>query len=466
MGIGAFSKIAMPTKWKVKDCFKPGDYLKISRATFLEKVLNAGVGTKMDGIYDELVADTNLRGIQFTVPLGICETYGFQWVHDILDELKLRNKYAKILLGEWREFNSSLTPNPMAYILPSALRTSHGSYQTCTPGSQCDTVQNNGSGKLRVNTLAAHGLTTADNNKYIYVSAWSGSGGTVGPYKFTYVDADTYDLTGVTYTDATHPGKPTTTSSTLAHTLWDYAYANRSGNDISTYNIKLWDATIYGALLDFYADFAAEFDKRPELIRLVTVESPPGNQILASEYTDDATYWAARTSLMRDVQPLFPNTKWAQDTNSRVYAADWYPIMMAEGFASKCSNMGWVPNALNTTSNPKGDLRYYADILADGREILDVDEQGDDILEYDEPATPGVRPTPTKLNKRLGAGDTASDASCYGLFVHECVLQRDTTPNTWLTDSVYPEGRRVWHINKLIPNSNAGRNIVRPTNYY
>lgn len=65
------------------------------------------------------------------------------------------------------------------------------------PATLASAIADNGSGKVRV-TANSHLMTSTQNNFYVYISAWSGTG-VAGQYRVTYVSANTYDLPDLAY---------------------------------------------------------------------------------------------------------------------------------------------------------------------------------------------------------------------------------------------------------------------------
>ena len=447
-----------------------GIFLKIPRSRY-----TAGAGSsKMITIYDDLTSSVNFRGIQIGTDWGFTEsggsgvtsgTFSSNWIADIISELDIRQKYLCLMLS-WKEFTNTVTygGSKVGYLLPDDLRTSHGSYVTCTPAGQPTATSANPSGKLRV-THAAHGLTAANNGQYLYASAWQQAGFSARPCMFTYVDASRYDLTEITYTDATHPGKPTITTSNLAHTLWDYAYATRSGTSISAYHLKLWDTTVMTRMKAYIDHLALRFndddtDGKQRLILVKCTESPPGTAVLASEQTTEAAWYAARNELYDYMYNAFSKCIVTPDINfSPAHVADFYTNRVDSGyrFGMDSSNQDWWSSINNTG----GIMTYFEAGTRQGVNVVCCDEQGDDREELlDATRTvvdaAGTKATYEELWHRKIGGYGVTTPAIVPLDLSYTVIQREIASNDW---AAY----KAWMIANLPGDGHAGLVTTRPT---
>lgn len=442
-----------------------GVFIKIPRSRYTA----GSTHSKMITIYDDLTSSVNFRGIQIGTDWGFTESGGSgvtsgtistSWIADIITQLDTRQKYLCLMLT-WKEFTNTVTygGSKVGYLLPDDLRTNHGSYVTCTPASQPASVANNGAGKVRITTAAAHGLTAANNGQYVYTYNWSGNG-TTGPYAFTYVSSTRYDLSEVTYSSAANPGVPSTQASNLNHTLWDYAYATRSGTSISAYHLKLWDTTVMTRMKAYIDALAAAFNTDDRLILVKCTESPPGTAILASEQTTEAAWYAARNELYDYMYNAFSKCIVTPDINfSPAHVADFYTNRVDSGyrFGMDSSNQDWWSSINNTG----GIMTYFEAGTRQGVNVVCCDEQGDDREELlDATRTvvdaAGTKATYEELWHRKIGGYGVTTPAIVPLDLSYTVIQREIASNDW---AVY----KAWMIANLPGDGHAGLVTTRPT---
>ena len=457
---------------------KPGDTVSGTQGVFLKiprsRYTAGATNSKMNTIYTDLTSSVDFRGIQIGTDWGFTESGGSgvtsgtistTWIADIISELDIRQKYLCLMLS-WKEFTNTVTygGSKVGYLLPDDLRTSHGSYVTCTPASQPLSVANNGSGKVRITTAAAHGLTTANNGQYVYTYNWSGNG-TTGPYAFTYFSPTKYDLSEVTYSSAVNPGVPSTQASNLSHTLWDYAYATRSGTSISAYHLKLWDTTVMTRMKAYIDHLALRFndndaDGKQRLILVKCTESPPGTAILASEQTTEAAWYAARNELYDYMYNAFSKCIVTPDINfNTTHVADFYTNRVDSGyrFGMDSSNQDWW----SSINNPGGIMTYFEAGTRQDVNVVCCDEQGDDREELlDATRTvvdaAGTKATYEELWHRKIGGYGVTTPEIVPINLNYTVIQREIASNDW---AAY----KAWMIANLPGDGHAGLRTTRPT---